>query len=435
MSHTLCINGAPKIASGFSERTMLAAETLTRATAIAAEKGVTRLADITGLDRIGIPVFTAVVPKSDDIITVYNGKGHSSIDARAGALMESIERQTALNTDVEILRGSYAQLCHDRPPAIDPHLFNHKLRDDYDGDRPTWWMRGYDLMAEETVLVPAGLSGFGPRFVDGSPFVSNSSNGLASGNCLEEAVCHGLCELVERDAWTLAELRSHWIPVARREAAGLATVECDDYEAYPRIDLSEAGRLIGDLMEKFEHAGLRPVVRDISSDFGVACVIASAVDDWLPGYPQAHSGLGAHPNARIAVVRALTELAQSRAVDIQGVREDILDADATPKEHVRHTQRLKEVDRGRWILRHEGRQRRFADVRSVEHDDIADDIRWILSGLAGDGIQRAIVVDLTEPGGFAVVRVLIPGLEFWVTDRGKIGPRALQFWRRHAAAA
>src|ERR1017187_9125194 len=128
MPHRLRINRAPKVAPGFSERTVSAAETLSRATSIAAKKGVTRLADITGLDRIGIPVFTAVVPKSDDTLTVYNGKGHSSLDARAGALMESIERQTALNAEVEIVTGSYAQLCREGQPAIDPRLFNHKLR-------------------------------------------------------------------------------------------------------------------------------------------------------------------------------------------------------------------------------------------------------------------------------------------------------------------
>ena len=439
MPHELRMQHAPKIATRFSERTVPAEETLSRARARAAAKGVTRLADITGLDRIGIPVFTAVVPKSDDSITVYNGKGCSPLDARTGALMESIERQTALDTDIEIVTGSYEQL-HDRSQrAIDPDLFNHRLCDDYDSHKPYGWARGYDLMAGETVLVPASLGGFGPRFGGAaSPFVAYSSNGLASGNCIEEAVCHALCELVERDAWTLAELRSHWIPRARREAFPGAfpdTPGIDDCNAYARIDLSAAGWPISELMEKFAEAGLRPVVRDISSDFGVTCVIASVVDDWVPGYPQAHSGLGAHPNARIAVVRALTELAQSRAVDIQGVREDILPAEAVPHEHERHTQRLRRVDHTRWMLREEGARRRFADVPSVEHDDIADDIRWILSGLRREGIESAIVVDLTEAGGFPVVRVVVPGLEFWVMDHGKLGPRALRFWKRQAAAA
>jgi ribosomal protein S12 methylthiotransferase accessory factor len=439
MPHELRIQHAPKIATRFSERTVPAEQTLSRARARAAAKGVTRLADITGLDRVGIPVFSAVVPKSDDIITVYNGKGCSPLDARTGALMESIERQTALDTDIEIVTGSYAQLRHRSQRAIDPDLFNHRLCDDYDSHKPYGWARGYDLMAGETVLVPASLGGFGPRFGGAaSPFVAYSSNGLASGNCIEEAVCHALCELVERDAWTLAELRSHWIPTARREAFPGAfpdTPGIDDCNAYARIDLSAAGWPISELMEKFAEAGLRPVVRDISSDFGVTCVIASVVDDWVPDYPQAHSGLGAHPNARIAVVRALTELAQSRAVDIQGVREDILPAEAVPLEHERHTQRLRRVDHTRWMLREEGARRHFADVPSVEHDDIADDIRWILSGLRRAGIQSAIVVDLTEAGGFPVVRVVVPGLEFWVMDHGKLGPRALRFWKRQAAAA
>jgi len=437
MLRELRINNVRKIASGFSERMAPPLETLARATVIAAGKGVTRLADITGLDRIGIPVFAAVVPKSDDTITVYNGKGFLPLDARTGALMESIERQTALNSDVETITASYNQLRHSGTQAIDPCLFNHRLRDDYDSGKPYWWVRGYDLIAEETVLVPASLSGFGPRFArHGSPFRAYSSNGLASGNCLEEAVCHALCELIERDAWTLADLRSYWIPRAQREAlsgteSGLTSV--DNCDAYARIDLSQAGWPISELAEKFERAGLRPVVRDISPGFGVACVIASVVDDCIAGFPQAHSGLGAHPTARIAVIRALTELAQSRAVDIQGVREDILPADAVPKEHERHTQRIQKVDHGRWMLRNEGRQRRFADLSSVQHDDIADDIRWILSGLIGEGIQHAIVVDLTEPGGFSVVRVLVPGLEFWVMDQGKLGPRALRFWKQYAA--
>jgi ribosomal protein S12 methylthiotransferase accessory factor len=438
MLHELRIHSAPKMAARFSERTVIPEETLPRARAIAAAKGVTRLADITGLDRVGIPVFTAVVPKSDDTITVYNGKGCSPLDARTGALMESIERQTALDTDLEIITGSYAHLRHHAPRAIDPDLFNQRLRDDYDSNMRCGWARGYDLMAGETVLVPASLGGFGPRFGGAaSPFVTYSSNGLASGNCMEEAVCHALCELVERDAWTLAELRSHWIPTARREAfpeASPDTTGVDDYNVYARIDLSAAGWPISELMEKFAQAGLSPVVRDISSDFGVTCVIASVVDDWVPGYPQAHSGLGAHPNARIAVVRALTELAQSRTVDIQGMREDILPAEAVAHEHERHTQRLQRVDHTRWMLRDQGARRHFANVPSVVHDDIADDIRWILSGLQQAGIQSAIVVDLTEPGGFPVVRVAVPGLEFWVMDHGKLGPRALSFWKRHAAA-
>jgi ribosomal protein S12 methylthiotransferase accessory factor len=141
--------------------------------------------------------------------------------------------------------------------------------------------------------------------------------------------------------------------------------------------------------------------------------------------------MGAHPNARIAVVRALTELAQSRAVDIQGVREDIIPAGAARKASSRHTQRVQKIEPRRWILQQSGCLRPFGEMPSFQSDDIAEDIRLILSRLARQGIERVLVADLSEPGGFSVVRAMVPGLEFWGLDRGKIGPRALQFWHEH----
>ena len=86
-------------------------------------------------------------------------------------------------------------------------------------------------------------------------------------------------------------------------------------------------------------------------------------------------------------------------------------------------------------MRDQGAQRHFGDITSIDHEDVADDIALILSRLQKEGIQRAIVVDLTEPEGFPVVRVAVPGLEFWEMDNGKLGSRALQFWKQHALTA
>lgn len=418
-----------------SERAVAAEDTLARARRVAGNFGVTRLADITGLDRLGIPVYTAVVPKSDDTISVYNGKGTRPVEAKTGALMEAIERQTALRIVLDTVEGSLRQLRGGRVAVADPQSFNHELRDSYSEDRAYLWTEVYDLMGNEPVLVPAGLVGYGPAWAKArSPFGLNSSNGLASGNCFEEAVCHALCELVERDAFTLAELKSEWAPRARREAAFGAKAGkegWDDPGACPRIDLAAAGDPFPELLACFERAGLRPVVRDTTSDLGICCAIATTADDSIPDFPQAHSGMGAHPNARIAVVRALTEMAQSRAVDIQGVREDIIPAGAAAEATSRHTQRIKKIERRRWIFQQNGLPRKFGDLPSFQNDDIADDIRLILARLAAQGIERVLVADLSEPDGFSVVRVMVPGLEFWGLDRGKIGPRALDFWHRH----
>jgi len=428
------IRSVKKPAPGCSERAVPAEQTLERARRSAAA-AVTRLADITGLDRLGIPVYAAVVPKSDDPISVYNGKGVRRIDAQTGAWMEAIERQTALRAELAVVKGSLRQLRRGRRAVADPATFNRRLRENYGRDRPYLWTEAWDLIANEPVLAPAGAAGFGRKYGNtSSPFWVSSSNGLASGNCLEEAICHALCELVERDAFTLAELRSQWIPRARREAAlgaQAAAEGWDDPDVCPRIDLSAAGDPFPELLAGFARAGLFPVVRDITSDLGVPSAAACLAEDVLPGFPQAHGGMGAHPNARVAIARALTELAQSRVVDIQGAREDILPAGESAGIALRHTKRVGKLEPRRWIFQQDGRVRRFAEIESFESDDIAEDIRLILARLVRRGIERVLVVDLSEPGGFAVARVIVPGLESWALDREKIGPRAAEFWRRH----
>src|ERR1700751_2086800 len=90
------------------DRIIPASETLLNVADVAESLGVTRVANITGLDRVGIPVYAAVVPNSDDILSVYNGKGRRLIDAKVGALMEAIERQTALNARLPMTKGSFA---------------------------------------------------------------------------------------------------------------------------------------------------------------------------------------------------------------------------------------------------------------------------------------------------------------------------------------
>lgn len=398
---------------------------------------MTRLADITGLDRLGIPVYTAVVPKSEDTISVYNGKGLSLLDASTGALMETVERQVALRAELPLESASVRELEGGREAIVDPKSFNHKRRETYSKDTPYLWANAYDLVDNEPVKVPAALAGFGPRFVgSGSPFVVNSSNGLASGNCFEEAVCHSLCELIERDALTLADLRSQWIPRAIREAVfGAVTGACgwDDVTECPVIDLESAGQPVAELRERFEQVGLRPIVRNITSDLGICCAVASVCDDSVQGFPQAHCGLGAHPNARTAVTRALTELAQSRAADIHGAREDIVSAGATPHSSERHMQRVQKIEPRRWLLQDGGPVRRFSDLPSVENEDIAEDIKLILASLTRAGMHRVLVIDFDVPAGFSVVRVMVPGLEFWSLDGGAIGRRALEFWKRHTS--
>jgi putative methanogenesis marker protein 1 len=411
-----------------TQRVLHPADTLERVRESARSLGVTRLADITGLDRIGIPVYSAIVPRSDDGISVYTGKGLHPIEAKVGALMEAIERQTALKARLPLKEGRFEEL-RKRYAILDPRDSKDGLSDDYSEARSYSWVWGKDLMSDTEVLVPANWAGYLWKDIPLGPcFQANSSNGLSSGNVKEEAICQALCELVERDAWTLADIGAHLLPWVRRRVADPenANIGPDDFEVHLSLELDD-----DPTVELFQRAGLNPVLHDITSDLNIPTVFAAVQDEMIPGFPMVHGGVGTHPDARVAARRALTEAAQSRCVDIQGVREDLLPADAMAFNV--HTRRISTVNRKSWSLNKSTKVRRLADLPSAIHDDIQSDIDHILSRLRSRGINQVIVVDLTPSDApYAVVRVIVPALETWSVNHGLLGQRALEYWRANA---
>jgi ribosomal protein S12 methylthiotransferase accessory factor len=416
-------------------RTVCADETVRRVAPLARRFGVTRVSDITGLDRIGIPVWASVVPKSGDFLTIYSGKGSRHADARAGALMEAVERQAVVRARPGTITASAGELRRHARLA-EPEQILTALSEHYSDAKPVEWIEGFDLLAERPTFVPAASAGYcWSHLPHRAPHALTTAHGLSAGNCLEEAVAQSLCEWVERDAWTLAELGCYWrkrafVEISRGSDPG--DDFDDDVERHPCIDFTGIGEPVEGLLQKFCAAGLPPVVRDISSDLGIPAVVASVAEDEVPGFPQAHLGVGAHPDVRVAAARALSEVAQSRACDIQGVREDLAppDGDGGAKGVVVHTRRVRRVDRRRWLHRPSAVVRSWRAIEQHPADDVLADITLILARLRRAGIEQAAVVDFSPPdSGVAVVRVVIPGLEAWIADRGRIGGRAAAQWR------
>jgi ribosomal protein S12 methylthiotransferase accessory factor len=418
----LKVDGIPRCVS--------AADTVANLRAVAESLGVTRLADITGLDRIGIPVYSAIVPDSRDLLSVYNGKGQRPVDAKAGALMEAIERQTALKVRLPFIEGSFAEL-REKAYVLDPKSLTQQLATNYSDDRTYSWSEGLDIVSGQPCYVPSKLAGFmWHDLPHPSPFLLTDTNGLASGNCREEAICHALCELAERDAWTETELAAHHLPRLRRLfALGPEGEEGpDDLEMYPCIEPDS-----DELFENFHQAGLFPVVRDITSSLGVPTIFASVADENIVGYPMAHSGMGTHPNARVALRRALSELAQSRAVDIQAVREDIAPPDAVVESFSLHMRRISAIHRESWYLGRSNAERRFADIPSFPFQHIDEDLAFLIERFTSCGLDKIIVIDFTpDQSNYSVVRVIVPGVESWALNRGRFGQRAVDFWTQHA---
>ncbi|HJJ55066.1 MAG TPA: methanogenesis marker 1 protein, partial [Methanocorpusculum sp.] len=85
------LKSSPKVYTGWTERSADPADTLARIEKFTTEAGITRVADITDLDRLGIPVYSCIRPAAaDGAISVYNGKGGTEEEARAAGIMEGI---------------------------------------------------------------------------------------------------------------------------------------------------------------------------------------------------------------------------------------------------------------------------------------------------------------------------------------------------------
>jgi ribosomal protein S12 methylthiotransferase accessory factor len=412
-----------------TQRTVAPEETYHRVWEEACALGVTRLGDITGMDRIGVPTYCAIVPKSRDIISVYTGKGLARIDAKVGALMEAIERQTALRVQLPIVTGSVETLRR-AYAVLDPREAMAKLLPDYSETREYSWVIGHELFSQHDVLVPARLAGYFWQNLLPGPFVSQSAtNGLASGNVIEEAICQALCELIERDAWTLADIGARLIPWVLRSLLEPENADSgnDDFELFQCLELEN-----DPVLELFDRAGLRPILHDITSDIGIPTVFAAVPDDAFPDYPMVHAGLGTHPDARVAVSRALTEAAQSRCVDIQGVREDLCPPDAEENDSNRHTRRISTVNRRLWAINDSQTRKSISALPSAAYDNVQQDLDHILSNLNRCGIHQVIVVDFTPSGApYAVVRVIVPDLENWSVNHAMLGRRAKEYWQTH----
>ena len=355
--------------------------------------GITRVADITNLDRIGIPVFSSIRPAADKgAISVYNGKGATPAEARVSAMMEGIERYSAEVHERELLVETFSKI-RSETNAIDPR--DLILPQDAKPEMPIPWVEGYDLIRKEEVMVPA--SGvFHPLPSNYPQLFRTNTNGLASGNVIEEAVFHGLSEVIERDAWSLVEAVK---------------------KTGPRVTEVEDGLAAG-LIEKFAAAEVEVRIKDITSDVGVPTIAAASDDVRLKDPALLTIGMGTHTSAEVAVLRALTEVAQSRLTQIHGAREDTTTADFRRQIGYDRTKRLNR----HWFSDSESRP--FSEIRSQDSDDFLDDINLMLKRLEEAGMERAIVVDLTrEEIGVPVVRVMVPGLEQSAMDPDRRGQR------------
>ena len=368
--------------------------------------GITRIADITDLDRIGLPIYTAIRPTAEEgAISIYGGKGISKDHAKASAMMEGFERysaerqdsdETIIATPNEIGRyGDYID-----PKSLNlPKNFEKKDISDINLE----WSKSKDIISGNEYYIPTNAI-FHPYASDSnaeSLFKSNT-NGLASGNILDEAILHGMLEVIERDAWSIFELT---------------------HKNYAQIDIeSIESELILDIINKFESEGIKIKLMDFTADIKIPTIAASADDTITKDAGLLTLGMGTHLDPEVAILRALTEVAQSRATQINGAREDTVRADFAREAGY---ERMKRINK--YYFKDEEEKICLSDIENKSTSSITKDIEIVKNELIANDIEKILYVDLTRPEiDVSVVRVVIPEMEVYTIDPSRAGYRFLK---------
>jgi ribosomal protein S12 methylthiotransferase accessory factor len=372
--------------------------TLARVLPLAPRMGITRVAVLTGLDVLGIPVVAATRPNSRSI-AVHQGKGVSLAAAKASAVMEAVETFHAETMMLPLRLAAAGELPGAVDPAALPRAAGRAV-----GDARILWVEARELMSGGAVFVPQELVGadYTHPAPPGTGWFQATTNGLASGNHWLEAVLHGLYEVVERDA--IAVWRAGGARVRDATVADLDSVD------------SPLNRTV---LERYRAANVAVRVWDATSDIGLPCFVALAVapDDGV----EPELGSGCHADREVALSRALTEAAQARLTRISGARDDF-----TPEGYDLAAKAERGAMARQWL---QGPARRgFTQVPSWAGATLRQDLDIALARLHAAGVRQVAHVDLTQKlFGIPVARVIVPGLEGpWTPDDGAYtpGPRA-----------
>lgn len=277
---------------------------LARARTAADVCGVTRLAELTRLDRVGAPVFHAVRPASR-ALCVHQGKGLTRWEAQIGALMEAVESANAEAFEArEIVAPLQALDVGERPAELGD--FCRDRQDPVRADEPLVWTAAERLIDGARVLVPFDCVSLDfTRARDRR--LDPSSNGLAARFDMEAAALNALLEVLERDATAAWRATS---PAQRAiETIALETVPYGWF---------------GELHDRIRGAGMRLTAHAMPALLNLPAIQATVFSRSAPGPNARASGWVCADTGEAALRGAVLEALQSRLTGIAGARDDIL---------------------------------------------------------------------------------------------------------------
>jgi ribosomal protein S12 methylthiotransferase accessory factor len=381
-------------------RSLAPEKTLLYARQLASVAGISEVTDITDLDILGVPVFVSVRPEARGDAFTF-GKGLRRVDAEVGAYMEALEFYFAEpgNGRVSTRWGSARDVAS-RERADDAVLdFAPLLQREVDLDGPLLLASVRDLESGDECAIPAELVLY-PAPDCGQTLFGSSTNGLASGNSLLEASIQALLELIERDIWSFELVRG----------------------ASRLVETSSLPDDVREIVERAERNGLQLKVRAITNDYGMPFFAVFVFDLNNPSRKTFNGGWACDLDRDRALMRAVTEAAQSRVAFIHGGRKvpasraASLDAQQQEAKLVRQHM-LGVSDSRQQMLLTDIPDLAFAGTLQQKLDAVIERLRRVLP----EPIYRAVFTPPESP--LQVVRLVVPLMENLKETRVRVGRR------------
>ncbi len=364
-------------------------ETIAKARRHFKAMGITRVAQVGGLDTIGMPVTICYRPNSRHLSS-GQGKGRNLLLSEASAIMECVEGYHAEIPCNVLFEGSYDSLKNHYelvdPRIFSPGFFQHTAMDKY----PFEWCVTTNILDGEEVYIPACLAVLDFSILcKESNLLCVSSNGLSSGNLISEAISHGILEVIERECTT------KWDK--------LTTQERDNY----CVDLNTITSPVAhELITQLQKASMEVNIWNVTDELAIPtfnCVIKDNDPLRSLGF---YRGSGTHYVKDVALVRALTEAAQSRGIYVSGSRDDMY-PDRFEIQLKNKQQHLSQDS--------SSGQKNSLDYRTIgsppDFQSFKDTLHFLCGRVKEEGYKQIFVITRTRKEfNIPVVHVFIPGM-------------------------
>lgn len=383
-------------------RSLAPETTLLFAKQLAATAGIIEVRDITDLDILGVPVYVSVRPQARGETFTF-GKGLRRVDAEVGAYMEALEfffAEPGIGL-VPTHWGSARDVAGQDRADYAVLDFVPLLQREIDLDGSLLLASVQNLESGDECAVPAELIYY-PAPDCGQSLFGSSTNGLASGNSLLEASIQALLELIERDIWSFEFVRG----------------------ASKLVEEASLPDEVREIVERAERHGLQLKVRTIPNDYGMPFFAAFVFDLDNPSRKTFNGGWACDLDRDRALVRAVTEAAQSRVAFIHGGRKvptpraTGFSLDAQPREAKLVRQHMLGVsDPRQQTLLTDIPDLAVAGTLQQKLDAVIARLRQVVK----EPIYRAVFTSPESP--LQVVRLVVPLLENLKETRIRVGRR------------